>query len=172
MTRSVIHIMGCCFESSEPRASHRTTTPSLLQKMPPNELDVRVSKQPCARSDYCGQGRCSEWPAACKDERIMSEDLENAGQLGPGRKEKKWTDCVWQMLVACFGNTRGWSTTPLDLGAWYDIVCEGRFVGLWPHGRGKRKRRPKIGSGRKRREIQTMFEGRTWGDRKKFTVSR
>ena len=57
---------------------------------------------------------------------------ENAGERGPGGKEKKWTDCVAKNR-RMFGTTKDWSTAALDPGAWYNTVCEGvrRFIAAW-----------------------------------------
>ena len=53
-TSSVLHITGCCFTSSA-GASRRTTAPS-PSSTPSNELDVRVTKQPCEREVFGGGG--------------------------------------------------------------------------------------------------------------------
>ena len=47
-TSSVLHITICCFESSP-------------IKTPSSELDMKASKQPCARCGCCDRGRCFAW---------------------------------------------------------------------------------------------------------------
>ena len=45
-------------------------------------------------------------------EAIFSGELENAGQRGPGGKEKQWTECVAEDRRV-FGITEDWSIAAL-----------------------------------------------------------
>ena len=70
---------GCCFESSEPGARRRTTISSHATTLF-NEVKMKASRQPCARGGDCGRESFSAW--------AISGKSENAGQRGPGGKEK------------------------------------------------------------------------------------
>ena len=69
--------------------------------------------------------------------RVVSGELGNAVKLGPGGKEKEWTDSVADDL-RLFGITGDWSTAALDPWVWYSIVNERvcRFVAAWVKGEG------------------------------------
>ena len=123
-TSSVLHITECCFESSGAGASRRTIASSPT-KMPCNEVDVRVSKQPCAGGGgYCGRGYCSAL--------VTTDYSKFVQQRGPGGKENKWTDGVVEDRRV-FDITEDCSTAALDPRAWYNTVCERscRFMIKW-----------------------------------------
>ena len=60
--------------------------------------------------------------------RVMSGGggLENAGQRGPGGKDKELVNCVAEDRRV-FGITGDWSTAAFDPGAWYKTVCQGGY---------------------------------------------
>ena len=66
-------------------------------------------------------------------ERIRLEELENAGQCEPAKKEKEWMDHDAEDSQV-FGVTGDWSTAALDPGAWYNTVCEGSCRSICPRG--------------------------------------
>ena len=36
--------------------------------------------------------------------RVISGELDNAGQRGPGGKEKEWIDCVAEKTIGCLAS--------------------------------------------------------------------
>ena len=92
---SKTHI-GCCFESSKPGASRRTSVSSPT-KTPSSESNARASKQPCARGGCCGRGRCSAWVTTGYPRESESGGLENAGKRGPGGRRNNG-QTAWQRI--------------------------------------------------------------------------
>ena len=57
--------------------------------------------------------------------RVMSGQLDNAGQRGPESK-RYWTDCMAAEDRRVFGIMGAWSTAVvLHPGDWHNKVCEG-----------------------------------------------
>ena len=65
-------------------------------------------------------------------ERVMSGELEHAGNRRPGGKKKEWTHCVAEDR-RLFGIMGDCSTAALDPGVSYSTGCEGgcRFIAVW-----------------------------------------
>ena len=94
--------------------------------MPYSELDVRESKQPLLRKreTVVVVGARLRMGNHRFPKRVMSGELGNAGQRGPGGKKKSWTDCVVEDSRV-LGITGDWSTFALDrVQFWYNTtVC-------------------------------------------------
>ena len=75
--------------------------------------------------------------------------------MGRGGKDKEWTDCVAEDRRV-LGITVDWSTAALDLGAWYNTMCEEgcRFMAAWVR---QEEKGPKTGRGRQRQKRQTRL---------------
>ena len=54
---------------------------------------------------------------------VMSGELEDEEQRGPGRRERERIYCVAEER-SVFSTTRDWSTAALDPGAWHKTACK------------------------------------------------
>ena len=99
---SVLHMKWCCFESSEPGASRRTTASS-PRKTPSNELGCeRFEATVPARSLLWAGGAAShERPQATHQEVRVGITAGKRGATWAGGGKRKNERTAWQRIVEC-----------------------------------------------------------------------